>query len=256
MGWPTHVGKANSTLPEISASYLGRLYLLARTLRFMKGVWWYDYQDDGWEAEYNEHNFGIVRPDLTPKPSYYVMADVAELAARGKYLGRLETDDTLLWVLRFQLDGKHVWAAWSADDTPRQLLLQTETPDEALVIHKLGHRPVERGWGYRAWATKGGGAALIRNRAAVVVGDRPWLLCGGMESARLLQAADEPGTPGGTRVSREHATTAERITAGYYTSCKVADAPVPLPRTWRCNAVAVFGDEPFTHSTPHGTRGG
>ncbi len=193
MGWPTHVGKPNSTSAQLSASYLGRLYLLARTFPFIHGVWWYDYQDDGWEAEYNEHNFGIVRPDLTPKPSYFVMADVADLAAHGTFLDRVETEDPMLWVLKFQLDGRHVWAAWSGDDKPRQLLLQTATPDEALVIHRLGQRPVERGWGYRAWAAKGGGAPLIRNQAAIVVDDRPWLFRGGVESAELVRVSDKLG---------------------------------------------------------------
>jgi len=193
MGWPTHAGMANSTPPELSASYLGRLYLLARTLPFMKGVWWYDYQDDGWEAEHNEHNFGIIRPDLTPKPSYCVMADVADLAARGEYLGRVESEDPALWILKFRLDGREVWAAWSGDDRPRQVLLRTATPDEPLVVRRLGNRPVERGWGYRPWAVKGGRAPLAADQAAVVIDDRPWLLCGGMETAELVRASTSLG---------------------------------------------------------------
>lgn len=193
MGWPTHVGKSNSTPPELSASYLGRLYLLARTLPYMRGVWWYDYQDDGWNAEHNEHNFGIVRPDLTPKPSYYVMADVAQLAARGEYLDRLETDDPALWVLRFRLDGQQVWAAWSADDRPRQILLQTSTPEWPLLSRELGRPPVERAWGYRDWAGRGRHNKLVPNQAAIVVGHRPWLIRSGMDNVRLVGATDSLG---------------------------------------------------------------
>ena len=36
MGWPTHVGK-QGTEPELSASYLARLYLLARTSESFRG---------------------------------------------------------------------------------------------------------------------------------------------------------------------------------------------------------------------------
>jgi len=194
MGWPTHVGKPNSTSPELSASYLGRLYLLARTLPFLRGVWWYDYQDDGWNAEHNEHNFGLLRPDLTPKPSYYVMADVADLARRGEYLGRVESEDPALWILRFRLDEKQVWAVWSADETPRQILLQSGAPEQPLVLHQLGHPPQQRGWGYRAWASKGGGSRLVPQQAALVVGHRPWLIRGAMDTVRLVGASSSPGT--------------------------------------------------------------
>jgi hypothetical protein len=186
MGWPTHAGKSNSATPELSASYLGRLYLLARTLPFVRGVWWYDYQDDGWEAEYNEHNFGIVRPDLTPKPSCYVMADVAELAAAGEFLDRVETEDPALWVLRFRLDGEIVWAAWSADDKPRRILLETTAAAEELIVQKLGHRSVARGWGHRPWASQGRNSKLTPNRASLVVAGRPWLIRGSMDAARLV----------------------------------------------------------------------
>jgi len=186
MGWPTHQGKPNSTPAELSASYLGRLYLLARTLPFMRGIWWYDFQDDGWDPAHNEHNFGLVRPDLTPKPSYYVMADVAPLAAAGEYLGRVETGDEHLRVLRFRLDDEELWVAWSADNQPRQLRIETGRPEKPLVIHQLGHRPIARGWGYRPWAKQGGRTPLIKNQATLIVADRPWLLRGGMDGAKLV----------------------------------------------------------------------
>ena len=90
MGWPTHVTR-HGTDPELSASYLARLYLLARTSPSFEGIWWYDFQDDGWNPQYNEDNFGLVRPDLTPKPSYHVMADISPVVARGQFVDRLAT---------------------------------------------------------------------------------------------------------------------------------------------------------------------
>jgi hypothetical protein len=178
MGWPTHVGKPNSTSPELSASYLGRLYLLARTMPFMRGVWWYDYQDDGWDDEYNENNFGLVRPDLTPKPSYHTMADVSDVAARAEYLGQVKTDDDQLWILRFRLDGQQLWALWSGDDLPRQVVLETDNPAEPLTIQQLGHDSQVRPWGHRAWVVKGRDAAFVPNQCSLVVGHRPWMIRG------------------------------------------------------------------------------
>ena len=86
MGWPNQIDKRGAP-PRVSADFLSRMYLLSRTLPFMKGIWWYDFQDDGWNATYNEENFGIVRPDLTPKPPYFALAGVAGLVAASSTSG-------------------------------------------------------------------------------------------------------------------------------------------------------------------------
>jgi hypothetical protein len=191
MGWPTHVGKPHGTEPALSASYLARLYLLGRTLPYLRGIWWYDYQDDGWNPEYNEDNFGIVRPDLTPKPAYYVMADLAPLIPRSAFLGTLETPDENLRGLLFRLENQEWWAIWSADDQTRQVLLETDQPDQSLVTHQLGYPPIERLWGFRAWAT-GGNAEFQRQQLSLVVSHRPWLLRGQLQRVRLVGVTREP----------------------------------------------------------------
>jgi len=115
-GWPTQIDR-RGTPPEVSAAYLARLFLLARTMPFLKGVWWYDFQDDGWKADYNENNFGLVRPDLTPKPSYYALAGISTLAARGEFVAKLQTQSPDLWALKFRMpDGKETLALWNGRD--------------------------------------------------------------------------------------------------------------------------------------------
>lgn len=37
-------------------------------LKYIKGVWWYDFINDGDNKSDKEHNFGILNRDLTPKP--------------------------------------------------------------------------------------------------------------------------------------------------------------------------------------------
>ncbi len=184
MGWPTHIGK-RGTEPELSASYLARLYLLARTSPSFRGLWWYDFQDDGWRREYNENNFGIVRPDLTPKPHYHVMADISDLIARGEYIGRLKTKDDNLWVLRFRHKERDVWALWSSDDKDRQVILQTKFPPKRLMIQQLGHRPYESSWGFRDWV--GRKNEFVSDRLSIVVGPRPYLISGDLAGVSVMQ---------------------------------------------------------------------
>ena len=191
MGWPTHVTKGG-TDPELSASYLARLYLLARTAPAFEGLWWYDFQDDGWDPKHNEHNFGLVRPDLTPKPSHYVIADIAELVASGEYRNRLRTEDEDLWVLRYRLDGEDRWAVWSADDTDRQVVLETTAPDKTLTIRQVGHDAYALPWGFRAWAERRG--SFVANRLSLVVGHRPFVLAGDLAKVSIAEIIRRPRT--------------------------------------------------------------
>jgi hypothetical protein len=196
MGWPTHVGK-NGTDPELSASYLARLYLLARTSPSFQGLWWYDFQDDGWKAEYNEDNFGLVRPDLTPKPAYDVLMDIAPVVANAQYVDRLPTKDENLWALRFKIGREDCWALWSADDQERQVILQTKSPPQPVMIQQAGHDMYLMLWGFRDGTSRSG--ELVGNRLSVVVGSRPSLIGSDLSGvsvveviARSRQAAETP----------------------------------------------------------------
>jgi len=184
MGWPTHIGK-NGTEPELSASYLARLFLLARMSPSFRGLWWYDFQDDGWRPEYNENNFGIVRPDLTPKPAYYVLADISDLIARSEYIDRLKTEDDNLWVLRFKHKQRNFWTLWSSDDKTRQVILRTKSPSSRLTIHHLGYKPYQSAWGFRDWV--GRKSEVLSDTLSIVIGPRPLLISGDLAGVSVLK---------------------------------------------------------------------
>jgi len=63
--------------------------------------------------------FGIVRPDLTPRPAYVALAAVGRLLADAKPLGRLPSDDPAVraFVFRARPDGKamEVLVAWTTN---------------------------------------------------------------------------------------------------------------------------------------------
>jgi hypothetical protein len=188
-GWPTQIDR-RGTPPEVSAAYLARLFLLARTMPFLKGVWWYDFQDDGWNASYNENNFGIVRPDLTPKPSWFAMASVGAVAARGEYLGRVETADPDVWVLRFrEPGGAQTWAVWSAHpDDGWQVTIRAPRPGAPpLTVRESGRTAFQREWGTRNWAeARGTSAEAATDLLDLVVRGMPWLITGSLEGASVV----------------------------------------------------------------------
>lgn len=194
MGWPTHIGRAG-TEPALSASYLARLYLLARTSDSFKGLWWYDFQDDGWNPEHNEDNFGLVRPDLTPKPGYHVMTDISQLVGKGQYAERVATEDEHVRILRFTRGGRDYWTVWSDDDQERQVVLETPSPDRFVMIRQLGHDPYLSEWGYRDWTARG---EFLANQLSFVVGHRPFMISGDLSDVSVgrviprLRAASKP----------------------------------------------------------------
>ncbi len=199
MGWPTHVTR-HGTDPELSASYLARLYLLARQSPSFKGLWWYDFQDDGWNPEYNEDNFGLVRPDLTPKPAYHVLADIAPIAAHGDFIGRLPTKDENLWVLRFKVGREDTWALWSADDKEQQVILETEAPAGQVTIRQAGHDAHPMRWGFRDWADRRG--ELAPNRLSLTVGHRPVLLGNDLSGVSIVEVVPRPRESAGQEQGR------------------------------------------------------
>jgi hypothetical protein len=193
MGWPTHVTK-HGTDPELSASYLARLYLLARTSPSFEGLWWYDFQDDGWNPQYNEDNFGLVRPDLTPKPAYYVLKDISPVVTSGQYLGRQSTSDENLWILRFKVGPEDFWALWSADDRDRQVILQTDSPERPVIVKQTGQGTCVAHWGFRDWASRT--TELIPNRLSIVVGHRPVLIGNELPATSVVEVIPRPREAG------------------------------------------------------------
>jgi polysaccharide biosynthesis protein PslG len=207
-GWPTQSDR-RGTPPEVSAAYLARLFVLARTMPFLKGVWWYDFQDDGWNAAYNENNFGIVRPDLTPKPAWFALASVAALAARGEYLGRVNSGDAALWVLRFrEPGGAETWVLWSAHpDDGWQVTLKAPRPDAPpLTVREVGRMAFQREWGSRDGAETRRGARVAPDQFDLVVRGMPWTITGGLEGATVTAVKRREAA----EISRQAAGVAQR----------------------------------------------
>jgi polysaccharide biosynthesis protein PslG len=68
IGWPTNVGRYGVS-EDVARKFATRLVVLANSLPYLKGIWWYDLIDDGQDPHNKEHHFGLFRVDMTPKPA-------------------------------------------------------------------------------------------------------------------------------------------------------------------------------------------
>lgn len=184
MGWPTQIN-SNGTTPERSGSYLARLYLLARTLPYIKGIWWYDYEDDGRKSAYNENNFGMLQHlDLTPKPSYFALTGVSGLVTGADFVKRLDVGDPQIWALQFKYrNGRDAIAVWSAAPDDRwQITFENASDTPApTTLCRVGSPTLERLWQTRLPDEPGKQGRFL----PVTVEDRPWILEGDLSKVTI-----------------------------------------------------------------------
>ncbi|WP_263261184.1 hypothetical protein [Pseudomonas sp. RIT-PI-S] len=112
---------------DTQAAFLARAYLLAKTLPAIRGMWWYDLANDGYDPAEQEHNFGLLRRDLSPKPAYEALKRIAPVLndyhyVPGPNLPAAEGSDDLLQ-LEFRKGTERVLAVWTAGP-PRTVTLQ------------------------------------------------------------------------------------------------------------------------------------
>ncbi len=126
IGWPTHVGPRGLS-EDASARMLVRMYVQAMSLPFVGPIIWYDFQNDGMNAEYNEHNFGLIRwDDFSAKAGYLAYRMMTRALAGKAFARRLDLDDRAAYAYVFAADDEKTIVAWYApaeeaegDDEPR-----------------------------------------------------------------------------------------------------------------------------------------
>ncbi len=102
MGWPSQIGGLSE---REQAQHVARTYISALASGAARSVAWYDFREDGFDPFYNEHHFGLVRRDLTPKMGYLALATV------GRLLGQAEFEKVLPLPARIPPDGPGVLPA-------------------------------------------------------------------------------------------------------------------------------------------------
>lgn len=111
VSWPSHTGDCGNT-PETVASYIARTFFLARTIPSLRGMWWYDLVNDGKDKTEQEHNFGLLYPNLDPKPGYGVLKAISPYVRDYTYDPRPSTMNNDVYLLHFSKGTKHIVVGW------------------------------------------------------------------------------------------------------------------------------------------------
>jgi hypothetical protein len=111
VSWPSHTGNCGNT-PETVASYIARTFFLARTIPSLRGMWWYDLVNDGQDKTDQEHNFGLLYPNLDPKPGYDVLKAVSPFVRDYTYDPGPSTLTNDVYLLYFNKGSEHVVVGW------------------------------------------------------------------------------------------------------------------------------------------------
>ncbi len=141
MGWPTNQGACH-TDTGTSAKFLARMYLLAKTETAIKGVWWYDFQNDGTDSKNREDNCGLVGNDLAPKPSYWAFQDIAALVEKSEFIKNISNQPGV-YALEFEnKDSTMELALWlSASTATKTIKLHFAGPNvTSVIVKKVGTR--------------------------------------------------------------------------------------------------------------------
>ena len=186
MGYPNQTSNAGSTY-ERTAIQAAKIYLLARTLPWLKGIYWYDFQDDGWDSDYNENNFGIIKADFTPKPAYYALKSISDIVKNADFEGFEKTPVSSLKILKFKLRGKDVYALWNIDEnTEIQVTLknsaEVKTDIEAFTAGGISQK---RQWGRRDFL-KDRNVKSETDTITFCVGMMPLILKGDFSNVKIL----------------------------------------------------------------------
>ena len=197
MGYPTHAGPKGST-EDASAASLMKTFVMARSFSSVKGLWWYDFMDDGWNAREEEQCFGVVRPDLTPKRGWFALRDAVRVT-NLQYAGRLEVGDPRIFIQKFRsrtTPSDETWVVWSAHEKDQwQLSLAAPAGGRPPVrIRPAGYDGAVRDWGTLEWA---GTWKYEPAGISLCVSSYPWIIEGDLRGVTVGRPVRREAAPAG-----------------------------------------------------------
>ncbi|MBS1371624.1 MAG: beta-glucosidase [Lentisphaeria bacterium] len=88
LGWPVEFYSYRNVPVTLmsQAAFFARTILLNRA-NGCQPLYWYDFQNDGTDPRFSEHNFGLINVDFSPKPAYQAAAVVASMLRNKPFSG-------------------------------------------------------------------------------------------------------------------------------------------------------------------------
>jgi hypothetical protein len=111
--WYTEVGwwsAEGGVSEQTQADYLARTYAIALSEGVSK-VFWYAFINAGTTPGYDQDHFGILRPDLSPKPAYAAYATAARRLDGATFVSLEDKDGA--WIGHFERGGERITVAWA-----------------------------------------------------------------------------------------------------------------------------------------------
>lgn len=201
MGFPTDSGPKGRSEDDAAGS-LVKTYVMAKTFPTVKGMWWYDFMNDGWNSRDEENCFGLVYADLTPKRPYFAMLDAARIV-KAEYRGRVDAGDRNIWIQKFHCPGRSpadLWVVWSSHekDLRRLILINRSEQPSPLRLRPAGYEAVTREWGSLDWT---GNRKYEKNRIDLCLSSYPWIIEGDLSKVVIGGTIRQKHTPGGNSVA-------------------------------------------------------
>lgn len=172
-----------------SADYAARLYLLARTIPWVKGMWWYEFQNYGSDHYEMGHNFGLIDDNRTPKPSYYALKSIADIITKADYVGEIQTSIPSVHILKFKLGSEDILAMWCTDaDKQAQAVFKAKNVDlKPLTVYHVGKAKTTMDWGFREFVSARGkpNGTLRRDSVSFTISQTPLIVRGNLAGADL-----------------------------------------------------------------------
>jgi len=137
-GWPTHQSPIGID-EKTQADFLARAYVIALS-EGVERIVWYNLMNDGLQADYNEHNFGLIRfkddplGAHTPKPSYVAYAAMTRELTNAAFVEEESYGGSIKSFL-FDRNGEALRAVWAVEDT--NVVISTNEP--LLITDLTGH---------------------------------------------------------------------------------------------------------------------
>ncbi|EOY2758579.1 TPA: hypothetical protein L9Q88_005204 [Klebsiella pneumoniae] len=125
IGWPSSSKKSLNT-DKLQASYAVRFYLLIKKYDIYPVVFWYDFRNDGTQAENQEHNFGLVRNDYSPKMSYVALATFNNVLA-GYHWDKEIVNKNNVVINQYSRGKSIIQVGWTLDDEEHMANISSDT---------------------------------------------------------------------------------------------------------------------------------